>query len=239
MSDKQVKASLLTPMFRMSYAHLLEPRQFIGKNGKPQGDPSFSMNAILNADDLKKFRMIDENDQLKDVDITQVCKDLAAEKWPGQALGELFPKKPNGTSDWPIKKGDTIIALEAKKSKPKDVSFLAGMFQIPMKGNTTYPPQLRYRENGETVVLDRENEAHKKVIKKLFDSGNYATAEISVMAQETPQGNFITFYLNKVMFKKEGKRLGGQSLMDRFDGIDGGSDDFDPTAGDDFGGNDI
>ena len=231
----EVKISLLTPTFRMSYPNLLTARQYV-RNGKPQGDPNFSVNMIFDAESLKKFRMVDENDKLVDVDITQVCKDMAAKKWKGTELSELFPKKPNGTTDWPIKKGDNLIALEAKKTKPKNLDFLAGMYQIPAKGSVKYPPQLRYRENGEVITLDRDNEAHVKIIKKLFDGGSSASAEVSVLAQQTPQGNFSTFYLNKVMFKKEGKRLGGQSLMDRFDGIDGGESDVDPTAGDeDFG----
>lgn len=229
------KITLLTPTFRMSYASLLTPKQFV-RNGKPQGDPSYAVNMIFEEASLSEFGSLGEDDSLVKVNIDTVCRELAAKQWPGQQLSEIFIRKPNGTTDWPLKKGANLIALEAKKAKPKDLSFLNGMVQIPAKGNVKYPPQLRYRENGETKVLDRENEEHVKLIKKLFASGNYASAEVNVMAQETQMGNFITFYLNKVMFRKTGKPLGGQSLMDRFDGIDGGESDLDPTVGDeDFG----
>ena len=80
-----------------------------------------------------------------------------------------------------------------------------------------------------------------KIIKKLFLPGNYAMLELSIVPNEVNGKCYLTFYVNHVRFKKVGDRIGGgNSMMDRFDGIDGGEGDVDPTAGDDdFGADDI
>lgn len=236
MAKEDAKISILTPNFRMSYPKLDKPVPFM-RNGKPQGDPKFSLQMIFQPEDMGKFKMVGDGDEIVDVDISKVCKDLAMKRWPGRELPDLFPKKSNGLTNWPIKKGDTLVQLEGNKAKPKNVDHLEGMYVITATGSAKYPPQLRYRDKGQIVTLDRESEADMKIVKKLFGVGGYyASAEISLMAHEVDDKCYVTFYLNKVMFKKEGERLGGQSLMDRFDGLDGGESDVDPTAGDnDFG----
>jgi hypothetical protein len=232
----EAKISILTPNFRMSFPNLEKPRQF-ERNGKPQGEPKYSVEMIFAAEDMGKFKTLNASDELVDVDIVKVCKELAAKKWPGRELTELFPKKSNGTTNWPVRKGDTLIALREAQGKGRNLDHYAGMFVINATGSAKYPPQLRCRRDGQVITLDRDNPEDVKTIKKLFgNGGNYASAEVSLVAQEVDDKYYVSFYLNKLMFKKEGKRLGGESLMDRFGGLDGGESDFDPTSGDsDFG----
>ena len=210
---------------------------------KGQANPIFSMGMILDQDAIGKFKQANEDGTFKDVSIVAVCQDLTKRKWPGQKPADTFRNMKGGTN-WPIRKGDDMIAAEQKKDKPKKLDYLAGKYQIGIKALENYPPRLCYRDSGKLVTLDRTVEADLKKAKKLFGTGgSYAIAELSVVAQETQMGNFLTFYMNTVVFKKEGERLGGSSLMDRFDGIDGGDSDHefgdDALGGDEFAGDEF
>ncbi len=227
MADEQVKVQLITPLFRMNFPKLLVAEK---PKVKGQANPIFSMGTIFDQESLAKFKQANEDGTFKDVSIVDVCKDLTVRKWPGQKPADIFRNMKGGTN-WPIRKGDDMIAAEQKKDKPRKMDYMQGKYLINVKALENYPPRLAYRDAGKLVTLDRSVEADLKKATKLFSGGSYAIAELSVVAQETQMGNFLTFYMNTVVFKKEGERLGGSSLMDRFDGIDGG--DSDHEFGDD------
>ena len=51
------------------------------------------------------------------------------------------------------------------------------------------------------------------------------------MAGTTGDNKYVTFYVNSVVFKKDGERLGGGSHMERLLGVKGGETTYDPTEG--------
>jgi len=245
-NDKsEIKARVISSLFRMNFPKLDVPKAF---DDKKDAKLKFSTQMLFDPAKLADFNIDNGHGGFDKVDITKLCKDLAYQKWPDikgdpDAFKEHF-RKLKGGSNWPIRKGETVIAELTKKNQAKgkkvpDLSYLEGMVQINASSNEEMPPVLSYKEAGKTVELDRSNPDHMRKIKKLFTGGNYAIAELTVIPQETDAGHYITFYLNHVVFRKEGERLGGGGgLMSRFDGIDGGETDFDPEE-DDFGSDDI
>lgn len=239
MASETPSKQLLTPIFRMSYANLIKPKRAKNQQGKETGDPKYSMQLLFKTEDMDKFRTLDENDEVVTVSFKTICTQLAKQMWPGEELSDLFPKNKAGfLRGWPIKNGDKLA--EARNAKKKGTGEVyAGTQVISAKSNQEYRPRLLVRgEEGKLITLDLEqndegkwkNKADADTAEKLFRSGSYATAELTVRPMETEQGNFITCYLNKVRFVKEGPRLGGGGgLMERFDGIDGGESDYDPT----------
>lgn len=243
MSSNDLRISLISPMVRISRTQLHEPRIYKDPaTGKEQGEPKYGLSMIVDADDIGKFKK-EVDGKLVDVNVTEECKALAKAKWPELTLQEMFPKKPTGDNDWPIKVGDKLIEINGKKAKPKKLDFLAGKIQISTSASHKVPPRLSYFDpvQGKALTLDRDNPEDMKKIKKLFMSGNYGLCEVNIVPNEVNGKCYLTFYLNHVRFKKEGERIGGgSSMMDRFEGIDGGTGDVDPTAGDDdFGSDDI
>lgn len=239
MADDTPSKVLLTPIFRMSYANLVKPKKAKDRKGREQGDPKYSLQHLFKPEDMDKFRMQDpDSDAILTVNLKTVCKDLAKQKWPDEPLAEVFPKDKSGfLKGWPVRSGDKLAELKNAKKKGTGDAYL-GTEVISSKSNQEYRPRLMVRgEDGNLQTLDLEqndegkfkNKADADTAEKLFRSGSYATAEITLRPVETEQGNYITCYLNKVKFVKEGPRLGGGGgLMERFDGIDGGESDYDP-----------
>lgn len=234
MAQPEAKAQLITPMFRMGYtAQLITPKAYIPPGQtKPQGAPKHQLPMIFTEEAMGKFRQPAEDGSLEEVNVRDVCKSLVKIKWPGVDPKTLFTNQKGVVmANWPIKTGDKLIEANAKKDKPRKLDHLAGCYQITASSNEDKPPKLSYIEAGKRVYLSRDNPADMKVINRLFLSGYYAIAELSLLAQETPMGNFVTFYLNHVQFRKEGERIGGGGLMERFEGVLGGEADLDPTLG--------
>jgi hypothetical protein len=222
----------------MSYANLITPKRAKNKQGKDTGDPKYGLQCLFKVEDMDKFMTVNENDELVPVSLDAVCKELAKTKWPGQSLGDIFPKDRTGSpKGWPIKSGDKLAEARNTKKKGSGDAYI-GMKFISAKSNQEYRPRLMVRgEDGKLLSLDMDkddegkwkNKTDAALAEKLFRSGSYAKAEITVKAVEL-EDNFITCYLNKIQFVKEGPRLGGGGgLMERFDGIDGGESDYDPT----------
>jgi len=217
---------LITPTFRMSFPNLLEPRPYM-QNGKPKGDPTYNTEMLFEPDDLTKFRLYDEESgELAEVDIRKVLVDVAKEKWDGINVKEAVAAK---DLRWPIKKGSDIHAKKLKAGK-KGTEYYEGMEVLNAKTGQDYPPTLKYKDKNTWVTVARELDTSMSKAKGLFVGGNYGYAEVSLRAIEVDGEKHITFYLNQVRFVKQGDRIGGGgSLMDRFDGIDGGETDYDPT----------
>lgn len=225
-----VSRVLITPTLRFSYCNLLEARQ-VQKDGKPTGEKIFSLEGIIEPDNVKKFKAWDENaNAFVDVDFAAVCAQLAREAWPGIDLKEEFRVGRN----WPIHDGDKLSEKrEAKKPGKAGNDVTKGMKVIKMKSKEEYPPRLWVPGQGGKgkIQLTQSLEADKGKIKNFFAAGNYGYCEITCRPSEVNDTKYITLYLNSVRYTKEGKRIGGQSMMDRFDGIQGGASEHDPTAG--------
>ncbi len=94
------------------------------------------------------------------------------------------------------------------------------------------PPRLYCIEDGKKRQLVRGLDSDMEKASQLFRGGSYVYAELTVKAVKTPQGKFVTCYVNGVVFVKQGEMLGSPSMMDRYDGgITGGESDYDPTEG--------
>lgn len=222
--SKAASRILITPVFRLSYPNLVEPRAY-QENGKPKGDPKFSLEALIEPDDLENFKIHDETtDGLVPADIRKIAVQVAKETW-----GSDFNVKAEFAGKWPIKKGDD--EADKKEAKGKDGDPYRGKYVINAKANEEFPPRLYYRADGKRKQIARGMDSDEARAKQLFAAGNYCVAEVTCKAGESPQGKYITFYVNSVLYVKEGERIGGNSLMDRFDGIEGGISDYDPTEG--------
>ena len=80
-----------------------------------------------------------------------------------------------------------------------------------------------------TTGVSKENDMAKA--NSLVVGGYYARANINGKSQETPQGRFVTFYVNAVLFFKVGVKIGGMTAEELFGGVEGGTSDADVTAG--------
>lgn len=240
----EAKERFITPPFRMNFPKFDAPKAY-----KAGDKPVYSSEMLFKPEQMTQFFMGDGSGGIqKNIDIAKVLRKLAYIKWPGikddQDAFKDHWKKVKGGSNWPIKKGEAVIKeltkkAEAKGKKVPDLSYLEGLVQMKCKASEAYPPKLMYREAGKKVELDRSNPEDMKKIKKFFTGGNYAYAECTASPSETDTGNYITIYVNEIVYVKEGARLGGGGgLMSAFDGIDGGETDFEPED-EDFGDDDI
>lgn len=212
---------LITPPFKLSYPNLLEPRPFM-KNGKPKGDPKYSMEMIFTPEDMKNFKKWDDTTgEFKTVNFSEVCVVVAKEEFEGINVKEAVG---SGDLSWPVRNGDDIVEKKGEKAE-----HYAGSKVISAHCNQDYPPRLYYTDDGERKQLSRATDNGRDRIKQMFYGGAVAYAEVTVKAGDA-DGNYVTVYVNSVKFVKDGERLGGKSAMDRFEGVDGGSSDIDPTA---------
>lgn len=247
---ENIKIRIVTPTFRMLNSTLVVPRRFKNPVTKKEtGEPKYGLTMLYAKADMDKFNRPSESGEMEQFNISTLCMQIAKNMWyPNDAgdetnptcaskeqLSELFPKKKNKPSAWPIRVGNKLIELEAAKDKPRNVDYLKDMYQISASSKEEFEPVLSYREKGKIVKLDRSVEADVKVANKLFTNGSYAFAELTVSPFTVDENNFITFYLNQVRFVKPGDRIGGGGgLMDRFDGVNGGESDIDPTENEEF-----
>ena len=234
MADKK-KCIVVIPNFRMSYAALVTPKAFKGKNSKELGDPKYSTEMLLTPTDCENIWVVDDNATdgpvkgFRKTTIKDVVLEVAKGEWPGQAPKDIF----TGGKGWPLKNGDKVAEKkEAKGKTGAATDAYKGMTVISAKASAEYPPTLKVKDTGKMRNLDMSIETDKKKALSLFQGGNYARAECNVVAGEMPNGDkYVTFYLNNVVYVKEGAKFGGGSAMDRWDGIEGGQSDFDPTDG--------
>ena len=215
---------LITPEFRISYPQLVTPKKFQNK-----GEPTFTLEMIFDPEALSKFQLLDEapadpKNPFFDVDVQQMILAVIKGKWGADTYS-----KDEWVRNWPVKSGDIL----ANKRKGKGKEAILGKKLIKCKASAEYPPELLYLEDGVTKAINRGVDSQLVKAKALFVGGFYGFAEVTAKALDTPQGKFVTFYLNSIKLTREGERLGGESLMRRFDqsGVSGGVSGVDPTSG--------
>lgn len=223
---------VLTPVFRMSWPKLVKAEQY-----QQKGDFHYSVETIFDPEDLDKFRAANpETGKSGLVDIRVVSSELAQIQWPGINVKEAVA---SGALYWAVHNGDEYAAK--KEAEGKDADAYKGKRFIKTKTLQKFAPKLRHRTaEGQNVDLDRGVDSDMDRARDLFVGGNYAYAELTCEAKETPQGKFIVFYLNSICYFKPGERLGGGASMmdsDEYAGVTGGESDYDPTAG--LGGSDF
>ena len=224
--------SLITAPFRMSYPNLLVPTQYDGK-----GEFTYNMQMIYEPEDLGKFRAPnDSTGEFDVVDAVQVVKDIAKAEWGVEAGPELVPSPENLTIKWPIKRGtlegQRINAARAAAQKaPIDTAHIEGKALIGCKAYTKYAPKLWFMDGQNRVQAVRGDDVSEQKAGQFFYGGAYGYAALTAKATISGGNRFVTFYVNDVRFLKHGERLGGGSMLDRFEGIHGGMSDYDATEG--------
>ena len=221
---------LRTPPVRLSYAHLIEPRQY-KENGKPKGDPTFNTELILEADALEKFELLDEEREWTNVpNLAQLLAEVAKDEWGSDLDIEGAVK--HGGMKWPIIDGNAKIRKkEEGGKKASNMDQYRDRKVIRAKSSQKWPPRLHVHQGGEWKKLDRDNEDDMKEAKKLFTSGNYVVAILNLTPNEVDNRKYLTFYINDLMFYKKGDSLGGVDSATIFSGYEGGESNFDPSEG--------
>lgn len=226
MSKNNTSLLLRTPEFRMSYVTLIDPERFKNPNtGQEAGEPKFSLEMLFKPEDLDNFQVKTDDGGWEQINVRNAMAQVAKAKWPELNLKEAVKAK---DLSWPLVDGEVKKTKREAKGKNGDV--YTGMQVIPCTGSQKYPPQLYIIDGGKYRELNRAKDEDRATIDSVFVPGYYASANVNVKATEF-NGKFITFYVNSVLFRREGERIGGMSATDRFGGIDGGQSSYDPTDG--------
>ena len=234
--------NILTSEVRFSYVNVLEPTQYKDPKTGALGKWSYHLELIIEEAGLKKFQMKNAAGALQDVDISQVLKELALEAWPELAVAPQ-PGQPSplvlafsgaGEKGWPLRRGDKFA--DAAKVKGKDGEHYRGKRIMTAKSNVhpkTNPPSLSMPIDGKVRVLNRLVPSDMAAAKLAFTGGNYGYAELNIVTQDVAGGKFLTVYLNSLRYSRDGAKFGNQGgdLMSKFDGIQGGTANYDPTKG--------
>lgn len=224
--SKQVR----TPPVRLSYAHIIEPRQY-KEDGKPKGPPTFNTEFIFDIEGLKGFQIRNEEGDWENVDeLKNLLAAVAKEEW-GDDI-DIAAVVKHGGMKWPIIDGNAKIKKkEEGGKKARNMDQYSDKKVIRAKSAKDYPPGLHVPQGGEIKELDRDNDKDLAEAKKLFTSGNYVVAFLNLVPNEVDGRKYLTFYMNHLMFYKKGDRLGGVDSATIFSGYEGGEADFDPSEG--------
>lgn len=223
---KSASLLLRTPVVRMSYPNLLTPKAFKDPNTGKEGAPMYNFEMIMTPEDLEKFEVLQEDGEWDSINVSHAMAQVAREEWPGIDLKETVKHK---SLRWPLKDGNQKKAEREAKGKKGDV--YEGMKVIPVKASEKYPPQLYVVENGKFRELSRTDDGDRQKIEQLFVAGFYVKANVNVTTAFLNDIKYVTFYVNAVVFIREGERIGGMTAEQRFGGIEGGESDYDPTEG--------
>jgi len=192
---------------RMLFPNIKEAKAVM-KNGKPRGEPKFSGRFVVkNAADIAAIR--------------QKVKEIAQAKWPGV----------DGTT---LKLCYTAGEKEAEKSKAngKDGSiFPAGSLIVTARSK--YQPVLSIWQGRTTPPQELEGPALSAHIGKFYN-GCIVLPQFTFVAYDAIDADSkpgVNAYLDKVMWVKDGQRVGGQSSAEAFKHYQGSTTDEDPTAG--------
>ena len=221
--------TVITQPFILSYPKLLTAAPFM-ENGKPKGDPVFSFEAISALDALAAWDILNKvEDEFSKGKIEVRLVKLAKEKW-----GDDFDVKASvahGGLSWPFKSGNAKADEKgAKADHYRDTKFWRAKALAEINGSPN-EPSLYDGSDGKLIKLMRSTEAGKQRINELFYGGAICTAELNAVAGTTGENKYVTFYVNSVVFERNGDRLGGGSRIERMRGVKGGESSVDPSAG--------
>ena len=220
--------TVVTQPFVLSYPKLVKPEPYM-ENGKPKGEPAYSFEAISALDDLDWNILDKDKDDFVLGSIEKRCVQLAREKWGAEF--DVRAAVQHGGMSWPFKSGDKKFEEKGQKAEHySGKKFWRAKALAEINGNLN-EPTLYFSDNGELVKLLRGTEQGRQRIAELFYGGAICTAELNAVAGETAQGKYVTFYVNCVVFERDGDRLGGGSAIERLRGVKGGETPNDPTEG--------
>ncbi len=231
-TNENVSVTLISQPFTLSFPEVMKPKAYQPKGAtQPMGGPEYSFEGISDLDQLTGWKILDkEKGEFFPGDVQKRMVRLAKEKW-GNDFDVIDAVKTKDLG-WPFKSGD-----QKADDKGANAEHYRGRKSFRAKakpeinGRVNEPALYESAENGKLIKLMRSTEAGKARISELFYGGAVCTAEVSAVAMETPQGKFITFYFNSLVFEHDGERLGGGSNIERLRGVVGGSTNYDPSEG--------
>jgi hypothetical protein len=216
--------------------HVVKAKAYTDPKTKQPGNPLFSINAILKAEELKQFKAFDETaGKFVDVSVSDIAIAEVKKQWPADTDTpeklQAFINALKFTKKWPFLDG-TEVADKAKAAG-KDSEFTRGMKVLKASSVEKVAPNLFKLVGRDKVQLKRESPTDMAAAEGLFYAGGYFYAEITPSSGNAGGQPYVKFYLNAIVFVKNGERIGGgNSLIGRFDGVIGGEDaTSDPTKG--------
>lgn len=207
MTMQTIPGLITTPEFRMGWPRLFKAEPFM-RNGKPVGEPVFSLLMLMPIDAPK----VEDVPTLADVQ--RKALSMAQAKWSGR---DLRADIGGGQFNWPFVPGKTQI--EKAQAKGNDGAPYEGM--MTLKASTQYKPQVVGPDK--TTILNED----------AIYSGAWGHAEINFKAYDGVSGgnDGVKAYLNFVMKSRDDDRIFGRTVAQAFAGIKGGVSQVDPTEG--------
>ncbi len=230
-TNSNPSVTFITQHFILSYPKLLKAEPYIDPITKQaKGDPVFSFEAIAALDTLTAWDILDKDaDAFTKGKVEVRLVALAKEKW-----GDDFDVRAavlHGGLTWPFKSGNAKADEKGSKSDHyRDTKYFRAKALAEIKGSPN-EPSLYDGSGGELIKLMRSTEAGKQRINELFYGGAICTAELNAVAGVTGESKYVTFYVNSVVFERDGDRLGGGSRIEQMRGVKGGQSSVDPSEG--------
>ena len=201
---------ITTPEFRMAFPRLFKPEPFM-RNGKPVGDPVYSMLMLIPLEAPTTEASQNANTL---ADVQRKALTVAKAKWPNR---DLRADINGGKFNWPFVPG--AVAAAKARDKGKDGDAYDGT--MTLKTSTKFKPQVVGPDKA--AILNEDT----------IYSGAWGHAEIKLWAYDGVSGgpDGVKAYLNFVMKSRDDDRIFGRTAEQAFAGIKGGVSQVDPTAG--------
>lgn len=229
-TNRNPSFTVITTPFILSYPKLLKAEPFIDpETRQPKGAPVYSFEALSAIDELDWNILDREKDEFAVGSVEKRCVQLAREKWGADF--DVVAAVTHGGLSWPFKSGDKQADKKGAKAEHyRGKKFWRGKALAEINGSPN-EPTLYYSDEGGLVKILRSTEAGKQRISELFYGGAICTAELNAVAGTTGENKYVTFYVNSIVFEKDGERLGGGSQIERLRGVKGGESATDPSVG--------
>lgn len=229
--SKNPSTLLLSPQVRLSYPKLIKAERFKDpETGQEKGDPVFNTEMLCPVDDLSKFRTWDEDKGEWHYDnLNSFCARLAKKRFGADF--DVQAAIEHGGIKWPVTNGNKNAERGEKYSHYAGHYIVKGKALSEINGRVN-APTLFYMEKGDRKTIARGTEQGGQLAADMFYGGAWVVAELSAVAGNAGDNKYVTLYMNSIMFiRHDDKFGGGNSLMDRFEGVTGGSSEYDPTEG--------
>ena len=217
--------TVITAPFILSFPKLITPEPYM-EDGKPKGDPTYNFEGISTLDSLKDWRKVNrESGEFDPVSIEMELVALAKLRWPDINVKEAVK---HGGLSWPFKSGD--LKADEKGEHYRGKKFWRAKAMAKIAGNPNSPDLFMNTADGVVRIIMGTTEGDREAANRFY-GGAIVTAELNAVADETAKGKYVTFYVNAVVFQKDGDRLGGGSNVERMYGVKGGESTHNPTEG--------
>ena len=205
-TNKNPSVTFVTAPFILSYPKLFKPEPYM-ENGKPKGDPVYSFEAISTPESLLEWNILDrEKDVFTPDSVEKRLVALAREKWGADFSVKDAVK--HGGLTWPFKSGDAKADEKGSKADHyRGKKFWRAKALAEIGGNPNEPTLYFAEKDGSLTKLSKGTEQGRQRISEMFYGGAICTADINAVAGTTGDKKYVTFYVNCVVFERDGERL--------------------------------